>query len=240
MIKQSGRIEWIDIAKGISIILVVCGHTRLSTVPYIGDWLGAFRMPFFFFISGLLFNPAKNTDFGLFLKKKWKGLGRPFVIFSFVVLLGYACVGQERLYGILYDFPHYGWLGHALWFIPVLFVTNLLYFLVCRYIQSDIARASALLILAIAGFLTDRLDVPNYWNLNFSLTAVLFYGFGNLSAPFLNRLFAQSSKIIMSFALIAALVSFCFVFNVKPEFYVNSLGRGGYASRRYSRSSYDV
>ena len=49
------RIQWIDIAKGISIILVVYGHSGLNNVPIIGSWLHAYRMPFFFFVSGLLF-----------------------------------------------------------------------------------------------------------------------------------------------------------------------------------------
>ncbi len=36
------RIEWIDLAKGFSIILVVYGHSGLSAVPFLGDWFAAF------------------------------------------------------------------------------------------------------------------------------------------------------------------------------------------------------
>ena len=36
------RIQWIDIAKGISIILVVYGHSGLNNVPIIGSWLHAY------------------------------------------------------------------------------------------------------------------------------------------------------------------------------------------------------
>lgn len=51
--KRQDRIEWIDVAKGIGIILVIMGHTfQLDLVSPIY----AFHMPLFFFLSGLLFN----------------------------------------------------------------------------------------------------------------------------------------------------------------------------------------
>lgn len=53
------RIEWIDIAKGISIILVVYGHCGLNSVPVIGAWLHAYRMPFFFLYRAYCF-PVVN------------------------------------------------------------------------------------------------------------------------------------------------------------------------------------
>lgn len=46
----SKRIEWIDVAKGICIVLMVVGHTRLPSI--ISNWIWSFHMPFFFFISG--------------------------------------------------------------------------------------------------------------------------------------------------------------------------------------------
>ena len=52
------RIEWVDIAKGIGIFLMVMGHTG---IPRIGNqWIYSFHMPLFFFISGFLFNTSVN------------------------------------------------------------------------------------------------------------------------------------------------------------------------------------
>ena len=48
---MNNRIEWIDIAKGIAIILVVYGHAGLANIPLREKWVCAFHMPFFFFIS---------------------------------------------------------------------------------------------------------------------------------------------------------------------------------------------
>lgn len=48
---HSQRIEWIDVAKGIAILLMVAGHT---TIPKsISNFIWAFHMPLFFIASGL-------------------------------------------------------------------------------------------------------------------------------------------------------------------------------------------
>ena len=47
------RIEWIDIAKGIGIILVVIGH--ISQIEVLNDIIYSFHMPLFFIISGYLY-----------------------------------------------------------------------------------------------------------------------------------------------------------------------------------------
>ena len=69
------RIEWIDIAKGIGIILVILGHTfeisRISAI-YV------FHMPLFFFLSGLVF---RNTDkrFHIYVKTQSEKILKPWL-----------------------------------------------------------------------------------------------------------------------------------------------------------------
>ena len=63
------RIELIDIAKGISIILVAFAHSKLRPyLPELNNALSLFRMPLFFFLSGIFFSAAINPD--IFLIKK--------------------------------------------------------------------------------------------------------------------------------------------------------------------------
>jgi fucose 4-O-acetylase-like acetyltransferase len=50
-VKDSLRLHYIDIAKGIGIILVVVGHT--STPLYLHNIIYQFHMPLFFILSGL-------------------------------------------------------------------------------------------------------------------------------------------------------------------------------------------
>ena len=49
------RVDWVDIFKGIVIILMVIGH---STSPWVG-WIYLFHMPAFIFSSGYTVNIKK-------------------------------------------------------------------------------------------------------------------------------------------------------------------------------------
>lgn len=52
------RIEWIDVLKGLAILLVVMGHVCQMRFPISGKWLAdiiySFHMPFFLFLGGVI------------------------------------------------------------------------------------------------------------------------------------------------------------------------------------------
>ncbi|MBQ8345321.1 MAG: acyltransferase family protein, partial [Clostridia bacterium] len=48
--KENGRISWIDIAKGIAILLVLLGHTICPT--WMSVYIYSFHMPLLFVLSG--------------------------------------------------------------------------------------------------------------------------------------------------------------------------------------------
>lgn len=86
------RIEWLDIAKGIGILLVIAGHCfylAYSRPIY------AFHMPLFFFLSGLLYRD-KNEKFNDFVKSKTSSLMRPWVIMLFISFLICLAIPQWR------------------------------------------------------------------------------------------------------------------------------------------------
>ena len=73
------RIIWIDTARGISIFLVVLGHTIL---PY--SWLiyvFSFHIPFFFFLSGYIYDDKKYPTWLSYVKRKANSLLLPYLIF---------------------------------------------------------------------------------------------------------------------------------------------------------------
>jgi uncharacterized membrane protein YcfT len=76
---QASRDVWLDIAKGISILLVVAMHSTLSVGEelasggFMHDFVAftkPFRMPDFFFISGLLAARTINRDWPWFVDRK--------------------------------------------------------------------------------------------------------------------------------------------------------------------------
>ena len=69
----SNRVLWLDVARAIAIILVVCGHCDNFTSFSIQKFAGLFFMPLFIFISGYLFKDrviASFSDLKSFLKRR--------------------------------------------------------------------------------------------------------------------------------------------------------------------------
>lgn len=80
------RIEYIDIAKGIGIILMVLGHS-LGEDSSLRAFIYLFHMPLFFFISGVVFNERYFQDTKVLIKNKLKGLWYPFIKYSIIFIL---------------------------------------------------------------------------------------------------------------------------------------------------------
>lgn len=80
------RKEYLDIAKGIGILLVVAGHTNnpFQSIIY------QFHVPLFFFISGMLFHGEKPPR--QYMIEKVRSLYIPYLVANFVVLPLVACM----------------------------------------------------------------------------------------------------------------------------------------------------
>lgn len=115
--KKSSRDTTIDIAKGIGIWLVYFAHAVNDCLPK--DVIGAFHMPLFFLLSGLLFNPRKY-GFACFLKRRIKSILIPLISFTLIGLaIGYA-TGTFGIEILMYDFLP------AHWFLFVLFLCEVI------------------------------------------------------------------------------------------------------------------
>ena len=127
------RIVYIDIAKGIGILLVVLAHNELTSyAPFLHQFIYAFHMPLFFFLSGMFFKP--EIDFVELLKKRFNSLLLPyfftiFLIYFFEIFLGKMGlpIAWSRIAKAFYGNGFYlDWV--AMWFLPALFVMNLVAF----------------------------------------------------------------------------------------------------------------
>lgn len=77
---ETQRIEWIDIAKGIGILLVILGHS-VKFGGAIHNLIFSFHMPLFFVLSGITY---KQKDNKTFICMKLKTLIMPYIIFSLI------------------------------------------------------------------------------------------------------------------------------------------------------------
>ena len=72
---MSERVDWVDVAKGICIIMVVMMHSTLGVEKAVGEtgWLGAvvefarpFRMPDFFLLAGIFLSRRIDAPWRLY------------------------------------------------------------------------------------------------------------------------------------------------------------------------------
>lgn len=134
------RLHFIDVAKGILIVLVVIGHLANALSASVNDddifllcfcnvrkyiW-SPFYMPAFFIISGLCSN--FNLEFFVFLRKNVKSLLIPAVLFGIPLYLAkflqHTVNITDCCYGILFQ---------SFWFLRSLFLSKMLYWTLCKF-----------------------------------------------------------------------------------------------------------
>lgn len=87
------RIEFIDLAKGFCILLVILAHVFGDTSGTFIEMMDVFRMPLYFILSGLFF----KTYGGIFpfFKKKTNKLLIPFICSYLFIILPAGCLLQN-------------------------------------------------------------------------------------------------------------------------------------------------
>lgn len=213
------RLDYIDTAKGIGIILVVIYHHLLGA-EFINNWISSFHMPLFFMITGYLyaFRDDYTKPVGEFIVQKLKGLMYPFVTLSFIVILWNAffynilfpSVTPENstLELFLLSITTYGY--HALWFVPCLFYSSVVFFLLHKY------RLHHWIWVIIVTFAVIFTAVPEstiftYYPVRFFvriLIGLMFIYFGSLFFRFLSIIKKRWQYIILIVSGLVSILSF--------------------------------
>lgn len=192
------RLQWIDALKGMGIILVVLAHHSLPIA--LDTYIFSFHMPLFFFISGFLFDFGKYAGSSSnFVKSRFRSLIIPYFCFALLTCLFYFLLDtgfqpevtnieffeNSALYGIysiIYALGPMVSYNPPLWFLSCLFVTELLFYGFAKKYYSETKKLVFWLATAgIIGYLYS-VYVPFrlLWNADVALSAVAFYGAGNL------------------------------------------------------------
>lgn len=176
------RLEYIDLAKGIGIILVVIGHS-INGHGITGHYISSFHMPLFFLLSGLCFNDSRYPNFTPFLKKRIRTLLLPCLYFTCIMLVLSALLMPDYypLKSLTYKLPN------AYWFIFILFLSELFYFIINRT-ATNLKGKILLMIgcLCVSGFLHHK-DIVLPYNICSVFIAIFFYGTGHLLKDTINK-----------------------------------------------------
>lgn len=131
---MSKRIEFLDVARGIGILLVVLGHSDLGAIsPFLHKVIYSFHIPLFFFLSGYFMNTS--IPFVEYFKKRFHSVLKPYlftILLIYVASVSFEKMGFQnailRILKALYGSINYLDWGQ-LWFLPHLFAVSLYAFL---------------------------------------------------------------------------------------------------------------
>ena len=202
MCKSKPRIEFIDIIKGLAIILVVIGHTspcKTEIIPY-KSLIYAFHMPLFFIVSGM-FVATSRENYSLqtlktFVHKNFIALILPFLIWGTIYMnFSYSNIAN-LCFGSWINFTHINTLS-SLWFIVVLFVARVyleLFFMLVNKIKLKMqySISAAIPLCFILGFcLPHHNDVltqnGNFLSYDIAFVAAGFMLIGALTKPYIKK-----------------------------------------------------
>lgn len=192
------RIEYIDLAKGICISLVVLLHVYGDLSGAFIKIMNLFRMPLYFVLSGLFF---KTYD-GLFpfLKKKTNKLLIPF-IFTFVFVIVPATLLLDMKDGLTISIKSVLWgtngklnlgIDGASWFLLCLFLVNILFYLIFLLTKRNIVGITVTTFTCgIIGYALSRFGIWLPLWLDSSLTAMPFFMMGYFLRNYSNILYGR-------------------------------------------------
>ena len=205
---RSKRIEWIDLCKGIAIILVVIGHmfrgftssgmyNKYNEIfSYIDYTIYSFHMPLFFIISGVLYRKGRKINtvekYWRFIRKKFNVLMIPYFIFSWIQIIIKLImsssvnnkVGYESFINILFK-PI-----EQFWFLYVLMIIFMIMPIIDIIINNRIKTIVIVLIFIIVRILPIKLGVIGnaFYNL-------LYFYVGCIIANIYGKLFKKNTCI---------------------------------------------
>lgn len=228
---MKSRINSIDIAKGLTIILVVLGHslqgivdsnslsnnTDYPSIFFAKEIIYGFHMAAFFIISGLFSSYWVKKKFKEAITQKLKRLAYPYFIWSFFT----ACfmeIGSKFtnnglglrnfLLSPIVPFSQY-------WFLYVLF-----FFYVVHYMMNTIFDGKArlvMLVLSIFLFIINPI-IPEVW-IFYSFCKYLFYfAIGTYLLPFFKNNITNKAFGLIPMIVLFVFSNYIYVILIKQEF----------------------
>ena len=223
------RVEWIDIARGIGIILVVLGHSVTTVIRLNSDIAMTIynavyfvQVPLLLFVSGmafdLSFNKYQDKTAKQYLRAKSKRLLLPYVSYSFVVFLIFTIANLVPRIASILENMSYGktsvieWgknliignniYSEHLWYLYSLFILSIIAFILIKTFGNNYRYALMIITIAMWFFLRNVTDYDVVWKT--SLRGVWF-AFGCLAGANNNYSKQKRSIILVSGVVVFAL-----------------------------------
>ena len=149
------RLNYLDVSKGIGILLVVLAHIYAFNSEInrelLVTWIYSFHMPLFFIISGMLLKYKNENDVKKVIISRIKGLLIPYLFFSLLSIIVKIIInGFDKnmvIWDLIYSATGIG--IDALWFLPALFIGEILFVLINKIIKNNYVKVLLIVFLFI-------------------------------------------------------------------------------------------
>lgn len=180
------RIEFIDLAKGLCIFLVVVYHTEIIRFDIPG--LKALRMPLYFILSGLFFK-----TYGGIIQHTIKKINKILIPFIFFYLLSWLELSLldiapwnvkptvQPIYALFTER-----IG-PIWFLECLFLTTVFFCILSILVRNEIAKFAVVFTMGGIGYFLsiNRIYMPCQLDVVFSAMPFFFFGYILKQTPLL-------------------------------------------------------
>ena len=134
---MNGRLEYVDIAKGMGIVLVVCSHSDALGLMWL--FMGMF-VPIFYFCAGYTFTMKGTLKDSM--KKRFRKLFVPYVFFNLLLFVCFLHFSLRELLGMFYSRyclypldvePNVKFLtsgNYPMWFLTSMILSYLFFYLI--------------------------------------------------------------------------------------------------------------
>lgn len=219
---MKNRVQWLDVFKGVAILLVVIGHLNTGTI--IHNFIYGFHLPAFLFVSGIFYKRRKNAK--EFFNKDIKKLLVMFLFFS-VLWLGFDYIYKYAISlrnGASLDFGIGEYLGRsaialllgncnitgvsfgAVWYLAMLIAVRVTYCILDKITQGHkiVLTVLCALFTTIGIFVLNGVNtLPLY--ISSALSGLLFFHLGYL----LSSDKEKPENVSFGKSLVCSLLLFC-------------------------------
>ncbi len=215
----SRRVEWVNYAKGLGIILVVVGHAwrglatlatpgQAHVMSVVDTAIYQFHMPLFFVLSGLFVAHSAQRPLGKFVLQKFRTIAYPYVLWTLIQTAiaseaGSAAHHKMSFLAVVKHLP-YQPVGQF-WFLYVLLMCMLAFGLLSKARLGNIP----ILIIAIALYVARHLVHGMEWGPLYQFSAdFVYFAAGAVLAP---MVLARITKIDWPLLLIPSAAMFAII-----------------------------
>lgn len=178
------RVDWIDIYRGLGIILMVAGHVGFGAI--FDKIIHGFHMPIWFFISGFLFKSGKRSTFET-IKHRVKTLIVPYYINMLGYYFYWLFVEKGYQNGLLTCGKSF--LGVSLgitspiagggqWFLFALFFADIIYLELNKHLKQRKIQTVLISFLVLGGCIMPMFISRIPFSIDAAMVALAFYHFG--------------------------------------------------------------